>query len=387
MSKLYLNNFSGVSGDIILSALMQIAPESKNLNDLLSKTLGIPIKLALLDCKISGIVAKRLDIEIRNENKLNYRNVTDIKAIIEKSPVDEKTKTDAIEVINILGIAESFVHNVPLEAIHFHEIGAVDTVIDVLGVCYLINCLKPVKIVSSPIKVGSGFLQTSHGTIPNPAPATLQILQGVPVEKLEIERELTTPTGAALVKYLVKDFTKTFSGILYNNSYSTGTNIFKELPNLFCLIHFKSTKEIEKESVIIEIETNIDDMAGLNFAFVHKKLLEAGALDVYFTPIYTKKNRPAYKINIICLENKLFLMSDIIFNNTTTAGIRFIEKNRIILKREITTINYMNNRIRIKTLFYKDKVKKMPEWADVEEAAINLNLPPHELYLKILEYT
>jgi hypothetical protein len=387
MKTLYLNNFSGVSGDILLSALMQIVPESKNLNSLLSKTLGFPIKLTLLDCKISGVAAKRLDIEIRNENKLNYRNATDIRAIIEKSSVDEKTKIDAVEVINILARAESVVHKVPLEMIHFHEIGAIDTIIDILGVCYLINCLKPVKIISSPIKVGSGFLQTSHGIIPNPAPATLQILHGLAVEKLEIERELTTPTGAALIKYFAEDFTKTFSGILNSNCYSTGTNIFKELPNLFCLMLFKPNKEVERQNLIIEIETNIDDMAGLNFAFVHKQLLEAGALDVYFTPIYTKKNRPAYKINIICTENKLFLMSDIIFNNTTTAGVRFIEKNRIVLKREINTINYMNNRIRIKTLFYKDKVKKMPEWDDVEVAAINLNVPPHELYLKLLEYT
>ena len=141
---------------------------------------------------------------------------------------------------------------------------------------------------------------------------------------------------------------------------------------------------IDRKDSVIEIETNIDDMPGLNFSFVQKKLLEAGALDTYFTPVYTKKNRPAYKLNVLCSKNALSLMSDIIFNNTTTAGLRYTEKNRLILKREINTINYMDNNIRIKSLFYKDKIKKMPEWDDIEKASLNLNMPPYELYIKIL---
>lgn len=383
MYSIYLNNFSGVSGDILLSALLQLVPLTNELNGILSKTLGFPVTLTLDDCSINGIAAKKLNISVSDTGQLNYRNIDDIKVLIDKSPVDKSTKEDAKAVVSILAEAESIVHNVPLENVHFHELGAVDTIIDILGVSFLINTLKPANIIASPIKVGSGFIKTCHGIIPNPAPASLQILKDIAIEKIDIEKELTTPTGAALIKYFAKEISKCFNGMINGCFYSTGTNVFKEMPNLFCLIHFKEI--MDKKDSIIEIETNIDDMPGLNFSFVQKKLLEAGALDAYFTPVYTKKNRPAYKLNVLCLKNALSLMSDIIFNNTTTAGIRYIEKNRITLKREINTINYMDNNIRIKSLFYNDRIKKMPEWDDVEKAASNLNMPPYALYVKILD--
>jgi uncharacterized protein (TIGR00299 family) protein len=382
MNSIYLNNFSGVSGDILLSALLQLVPLANELNNILSKALEFPVTLSLDDCSVNGIAAKKLNIATTDAGQLNYRNIDDINSLIDKSPVDKSTREDARAVISILAEAESIVHNVPVENVHFHELGAIDTIIDILGVSFLINNLKPLNIISAPLKVGNGFIKTCHGIIPNPAPATLQILKEVTIEKMNIEKELTTPTGAALIKYFAKNISKCFNGVINNCFYSTGTNVFEEIPNLFCLIQFDELTN--RRDGVIEIETNIDDMPGLNFSFVQKKLLQAGALDVYFTPVYTKKNRPAYKLNVLCSKNALLLMSDIIFNNTTTAGLRYTEKNRLILKREINTINYMDNNIRIKSLFYKDKIKKMPEWDDIEQAALNLNIPPYELYIKIL---
>jgi hypothetical protein len=385
MNTIYLNNFSGVSGDILLAALMQKVPASDRLGDIISDSLEYTIQLTLVDCYVNGVAAKKLKISLLDNKPLEYRNINDIKAIIDKSPVDINTKKDAKGVLEILAEAESIVHNIPVEKVHFHEIGAIDTIIDILGVCYLINLLKPINILSSPIKLGSGFIKTCHGILPNPAPATLHILQKIPIENLGVEKELTTPTGAALIKYFVKDFTKYFSGVFNNYYYSTGNNIFEEIPNLFCLIDFKTNGEAKKDYDIIEIETNIDDMPALNFSYVQKKLLQAGALDTYFTPIFTKKNRPTYRLNVLCTADTFTLMCDIIFTNTTTAGVRYIEKNRYILEREINTVNYMNQKIRVKSLFYNDKVKRMPEWEDVEAAALNLCIPPYELYTKILE--
>lgn len=386
MNTLYLNNFSGVSGDILLSALMQKVPASEKLSDILSDSLGCTIKLTLTDCNVNGVAAKRLKILLDNNKPLEYRYINDIKTIIDKSPVDINTKKDAKRVLEILAEAESAVHNIPLEKVHFHEIGAIDTIIDILGVCYLINSLKPITIISSPIKVGCGFIKICHGILPNPAPATLHILQNIPIENIGVEKELTTPTGAALIKYFVNDFTKHFSGVFNSYYYSTGNYVFEEIPNLFCLIDVKTYGKTKNNSDIIEIETNIDDMPALNFSYVQKTLLQAGALDTYFTPIFTKKNRPTYRLNVLCTAEALTLMCDIIFTNTTTAGIRYVEKNRYVLEREINTIDYMNQKIRIKSLFYNGKVKKMPEWEDIEEAAANLCLPPYELYTKILNF-
>jgi uncharacterized protein (TIGR00299 family) protein len=385
MNTIYLNNFSGVSGVILLAALLQKVPASKRLENIISDSLGYDVKLTLVDCYINGVAAKRLKISLLDNKPLEYRNINDIKAIIDKSSVDINTKKDAKGVLEILAEAESIVHNIPVEKVHFHEIGAVDTIIDILGVCYLINLLKPINIISAPIKLGSGFIKTSHGILPNPPPATLHILQKTPIENLGVEKELTTPTGAALIKYFVKDFSKYYSGVFNKYYYSTGSNVFEEIPNLFCLIDFKTEENAKKDKNIIEIEANIDDMPALIFSYVQKKLLQAGALDTFFTPVFTKKNRPTYKLNVLCTADTLTLMCDIIFSNTTTAGVRYVEKNRYILEREINTVNYMNQEIRVKSLFYNGKVKKMPEWEDVESAALKLCIPPYELYTKILE--
>jgi uncharacterized protein (TIGR00299 family) protein len=383
MKTLYLNNYSGISGDILLSALLQCLSLEDELNDLLSKILKFPVQLSLENFCINGIVAKRLNIFTKVECKQTYRNVYDIYALLDSSPIDDQTKIDAKAVFNLLAEAESYVHNVPRDAVHFHELGAIDTIIDIVGVSFLINRLKPVKIISSPLKIGCGFIDTSHGLLPNPAPATMYLLKDMSFEKMNIERELTTPTGAALIKYFAKMVVRNYNGVLKNVYYSTGTNVFESIPNLFCLC--LCDEENDENESIVELETNIDDMPGINFSYVQAELLKAGALDCYFEPIFTKKSRPAYKLSVLCYKNILSRISDIIFSNTTTAGIRFVEKSRFILHREINTIEYQGYKIRVKSLFYKDRIKKMPEWQDIEDVAMKLHMPPYALYTKILE--
>lgn len=383
MISIYLDNISGISGDIFVAAFLQIKPAFKEINEILSGIFENEVTLKLDNIQINGISTKRLKIETENIEIAGYRHIDNIFSLLDKSGIEENLLKKVKNIFLLLASAESKAHNIPVSDVHFHEIGAVDTIIDIVAAAYLVESINPLEIISSTVKVGKGLINSEHGFFPNPAIATINLLEGVPIERVAIDEELTTPTGALLVKYFTRSFSDTFEGKVLNSFYSTGSKDFGKYPNIFRVICFEPSMD---RDAVYEIETNIDDMSGQYLSYAFNQLFNAGALDVFFTSVYSKKNRPAYKVNVICKPDLLDKMIDVIFTNTSTAGIRYSKKARKVLERSFSTIRYKDFDIRIKTLIYNGKEKKMPEWDDLDNISKKLNITPQELYNSIQNF-
>jgi uncharacterized protein (TIGR00299 family) protein len=278
MKTLYIDIISGISGDMSLSALLQFGIDIQKLNYHLSDLLKGNVELSLVEKKINGISTKQLKIKTDN-CETPHRNLTSISKMLKNSELPEKVINDSINIFKIIADSESKMHNQPKEKVHFHEVGAIDSIIDIVGISYCINELSPNLILSSPAIIGNGIVNTAHGLLPVPAPATMDILKDIPLRKIEIDSELTTPTGAAFLKYYVKDFTREFEGQITDISYSTGTKEFKNYPNMLRLL-LLNQDSYTPENIYI-LETNIDDDTGENLSNLMDLLFENNALDVF----------------------------------------------------------------------------------------------------------
>ncbi len=377
MKTLYIDIISGISGDMSLSALLQFGIDIQKLNYHLSDLLKGNVELSLVEKKINGISTKQLKIKIDN-CETPHRNLTSISKILKNSELPEKVINDSINIFKIIADSESKMHNQPKEKVHFHEVGAIDSIIDIVGISYCMNELSPNLILSSPAIIGNGIVNTAHGLLPVPAPATMDILKDIPLRKIEIDSELTTPTGAAFLKYYVKDFTREFEGQITDISYSTGTKEFKNYPNMLRLL-LLNQDSYTPENIYI-LETNIDDDTGENLSNLMDLLFENNALDVFFTPIFMKKNRPAVKLSIMTVYKNIELFTKIILENSSSIGIRYYPIKRKIMDRTFKQIKIKNENIKIKVLNYDKITKYSPEWDSIVKAAKKLQIPPSKLY-------
>jgi len=387
LRSLYIDIIAGISGDMFLSALLSLNPLYKELSETISDLLGTKISLTEERPLVNSISASRLNIHW--ENRCNKQaTFKSIKQLITKSKLHEKIKKDSIDIFSIIAKAESRIHSQNINEVHFHEVGAIDSIIDIVGTSYMVNMLKLKNIFSSPAKIGCGMIKTAHGIIPVPAPATLNILEDVPVKREKIFEELTTPTGAAIIKHFCNSFTYKFNGNIISSVFSTGTKIFDEIPNLLRLILFEESKEKQDATIsdgVIEIDCNIDDMSGENLGHIMNRLMQEKALDVFFTPIFTKKQRPAYKITILTHEENIKKFSEILLTETTTGGLRFNNKDRITLNSDSFLIKYKNHNVRIKR-FSSEKIEKLsPEWDDVVKISNLEKTPAYKVFEEILK--
>lgn len=301
--------------------------------------------------------------------------MADIKNLISKFDLPEKVKNDAVSVYELIAEAESKAHNCEIENIHFHEVGTMDAVADIVGVCLLINYLDVDNIISSPINVGKGTVKCAHGILPVPAPATAYILRDVPIYSNEVSGELCTPTGAALLKYFSSKFSSMPTMKVEKIGYGMGT---KDFGTANCVRAFIGETE-DKVDKVTELSCNIDDMSGERIAFAVNKLFKSGALDVYTTPIGMKKNRPAVLLTCICRGEDKEKLIHLIFKYTSTIGIRENTFNRYILDRKEEKIDTKYGEVRVKKSSGYGVSKMKVEYDDLERIALENDIDISEI--------
>lgn len=349
MKTLYLECNMGASGDMIMGALWELLDESQRREFLAEveklKPLGIEIKMEKASkCGIFGTKAKVL---IHGEEEINYiheqpshshRTLGDIQSILKEINLPLDIKSKAMEVYTDIALAEAKVHNVDIDQIHFHEVGNLDAIADVVLDLILVRIIGADRVVASPIATGRGFVNCAHGTLPVPAPATALILRGIPMYYGDVEGELCTPTGAAILKNIVDEFKTDGIMNIGQVGYGLGDKDFGKANVLRAVLLKdnidKTHQSGGKISTALELSLNVDDMTGEELGFAIERLMEEGALDCWAEPIFMKKNRPAYKLCVITLEENKETMVKELFKHTKTIGIRETKVSRYILDRE-----------------------------------------------------
>jgi len=389
MKILYYECFAGISGDMNLGAMVDIGIKPEYLVTELKK-LGIKgYELKIFKDQRKGISGTKVDVEIEAGNNKSshdnskhvHRNLKNIKTIINDSKLNDNIKNISLKIFKKVAEAESVIHNKDINEIIFHEVGAIDSIVDIVGAAICIDYLKPDKIYSSTVELGGGFVNCEHGTLPVPAPASVEILKGAPVRKGTVQYEAATPTGSAILASCVDEFTDKIDFIIEKTGYGIGSKD-GDIPNVLRLYLGKSTtkESVEKDSSLI-IECNIDDMNPEFYDYIINSLFDAGAKDVYITPIIMKKSRPAAKLSILCNKGSEMLIENILFTETSSIGLRKYSVEKIMLERKIESVNTKYGEVKIKSAFYKDKIiKSKPEYEDCIKIAKKENIPIKEVY-------
>jgi len=371
----YFDCCAGISGDMVLGALIDSGLDVSILRRELAK-------LPLGDYSISASKDERhhitgTNIKVRLKESGHHRTFKEIKNIINKSSLTTKVKVLSTSIFENLAKAEAKVHGCRVDDVHFHEVGAIDSIVDIVGTAIGIEKLGIGQVYASPLPLGSGWVKTSHGRMPVPAPATLELLKGVPVASSPATSELTTPTGAAIIKTLSLSFGNMPHMEIEGTGYGIGDRSFKEIPNILRLIIGKRTGNTER---LIIVETNMDDMNPQIYEYLMSRLFKNGALDVFLMPIQMKKGRPAILLKVLCSENKKGNIIDTIFEETTTIGVRTYEVERHCLERRIENVSTPYGKVRVKVAERNGKVLNIqPEYEDCKEIAEKKKLPLKEV--------
>ena len=387
MKIIYFDCFSGISGDMIIGALIDAGLDinflDKELKKLNLKGYNIRAKKILK----GGIAATKFDlIEGGKAHHHEERNLSGINGIIDNSKLGDEIKNKIKKIFLIIADAESKVHAKPVDKIHFHEIGAMDTVIDVAGALIGLEKLGIGAVYCSNLNVGTGFVEFSHGRFPVPAPATAQILKGIPIYHDNTKAELVTPTGAAIISSLAEKFGDMPVMKAEKIGYGAGSLDLKQ-PNLLRVFlgELVENRFMENNGQAINIiETNIDNMNPEIYPYVIEKLMENGALDAYLIGIIMKKGRPAVKLTVLSEINDTDKLCRIIFSETTTLGVRILRAERKILKREIAAVKSKYGSIRVKVSKSGSEIMNItPEYGDCVKAAKEKKIPLRKVYEEV----
>lgn len=311
-----------------------------------------------------------------------HRGLGEIEALFQALPVSDQVRRDALGVYGRIAQAEAQVHGRPVELVHFHEVGALDAVMDILGVCLLMEELGPVQVFASPVRTGFGQVRCAHGVLPVPAPATALLLQGLPVFAGELAGEMCTPTGAALLGYFVKDFIPMPPMRMEKIGYGAGSREF-ETANVVRAILGDTADQAQDQ--VVELRCNLDDMTGEDLAFAQEALLNAGARDVFFTPIQMKKGRPGYMVTCICDPQQEGELAALLLRHTTTLGVRATRCSRYILQRESHLVDTPLGRVGLKQARGYGVEKRKYEYEDVARLAREAGLSMAEARRRLEE--
>lgn len=369
---------SGISGDMCIGALLSAGASFEKFQKELAKIRLKGVRVSVSKVKRAGMEALKFDVRI--EKKTATLSLPQMNKLIGASSLPEHIKKKGILIIKDIFTAEAKVHGTAPEKVHLHELGSPDTVIDVMGTLICLDLLGINEVYSSPLNLGGGFIKTEHGKLAVPAPATVRLLEGVPVHSTGIKYELVTPTGAALVRNLARNFGNMPLMRLEKSGSGAGTRDFEEVPNILRV--FIGERQ-SAEGEITVLETNIDDMNPQIYDYVMEKLFKAGALDVFLTPIIMKKSRPAVKLSVLCENGKSAEMKKIIFGETTTIGIREFRVERTTLPRNIETRETELGKIRFKTYNFAGENYSNPEYDDLVQAARKSGMPLRKIMEKI----
>ncbi|HEY1950219.1 MAG TPA: nickel pincer cofactor biosynthesis protein LarC [Bryobacteraceae bacterium] len=368
MTICYFDAFSGISGDMTVGALLDAGASWTVLESAL-RSLNLDASFRLEKTKRKGIAASKFHVDYTEQKK--HRHLPHVEKIIAGGDLSEKARENAIAVFRKLGEAEAKSHDIAIEKVHFHEVGAVDSICDIVGACVALDSLGVEEVHCSRINVGSGTVETEHGTLPVPAPATAELLKEYPIYAAGPVTELTTPTGAALMATLAKSFGPLPAIKLTGQGFGAGNKEFAGQANVLRVLIGERTSATESTSVTI-LEANIDDSTPQVLGYAMERLLEAGALDVTLTPVFMKKNRPATVISVIATPDLAEALTAILFAETSTLGLRILQAERRVLARHVVEVETSFGKVRVK---YNDNGGFTPEYEDCRKAAADKHVP------------
>ena len=385
----YFDCFSGISGDMTLGAFFDLGVPVEWLKDRIETLPLTGFEVLVETVSRNGIQAK--SVEVRVNDRATSRHYEDIKFIIEKSPLSSEVKQRSLDIFERIADAEALIHGCPREKVHFHEVGGIDALVDIVGTALCVDYLTIDSIIASPIPVGRGFVDCQHGVLPVPAPATLAILKGIPVYGTKIPHELVTPTGAAIIATLAESFEEMPDMIIDKIGYGAGKRELKSQPNILRIIlgaqitnSEKGIGEYQTDQIVV-IETCIDDMNPEVFGFLMERLFEKGALDVCWIPIFMKKNRPGTMVQVLCPENCRDVLMTCILSESSSLGVRYYPAKRWLLGREKIIMQTVYGDIAVKHITQLDGTSRIvPEYETCKKIALEKNLPIRVVYDTIL---
>lgn len=376
MKLAYFDCFSGISGDMTLGALVDAGCPVEHLRAEL-RGLQVPgWELSAEKVWKNGMAATYVKVKTQDQTK--HRSLSAILEILKNSKFSPAARDRAAAIFTKLGQAEARVHDVPLEKIHFHEVGAVDAIVDIVGACIGFDFLGIEKFACSPLNVGGGTVKMAHGILPVPAPATANLLQGKPTYSNGVQKELVTPTGAAIIATLCDSFGPQPAMNVSSIGYGAGTADLQGQPNVVRLMIGEAAekKVAGFDEEIAVIEANLDDMNPQIYGYFSEKALAAGALDVYTTPVQMKKNRPGILLTVLCKPQDMNVLMSLIFAETTTFGARTYRAQRRVLPREFVSVTTDFGDVRIKISRVNGRILHVaPEYEDCRKLAVEKNVP------------
>ena len=381
----YFDCFSGASGDMILGACLDAGVD---LDILRHDLAGLGIEgytIGARGIRKQGFAATLFEVRIDPGTEKPQRHLKDIREIIDTGGLPERVRDWALAIFTRLAEAEAAAHSTTIDKVHFHEVGAVDAIVDIVGTCIALDRLSIERVCCSPIPTGSGTARCRHGVIPVPAPATAALLKGVPLAECDEPGELTTPTGAAILTTLAEAFGPLPAMVIERIGVGAGQRDGKNRPNILRLLTGEVADAAESDEIIV-LEANVDDVSGEVIGYVQDRLFDAGALDVYTTPIYMKKNRPAAKLTVLAPPALAETMENILFAETTTFGIRGHRARRRKLSRVAETVQTDAGPIRIKVGRRGGQVvTASPEFEDCRQVAQRTGTPLREVMDRALQ--
>jgi len=361
--------FSGISGDMVLGAVLDAGVPAEAIRAALA-SLGLPIELEIEKVKRCGFAATKATIHAKDEE--DYRFLPDIEAILAKGALTPKQRELATAIFRKVALAESVAHGMPLERVHFHEVGALDSIADIVGAAVGLDLLGVERFTSSSVPTGSGTIKCAHGIMPVPTPGTVELLKGVPLAKSAIKTELTTPTGAAILTSVVEEYTDTPAMTIRTIGTGAGTKDFLDQPNILRI--FLGDTAVSANSVTV-LETNLDDCTPEVIGYAIERLFAAGALDVFAVPIQMKKQRPGVLLTVIASQGPVAELESILFRETGTFGIRRTRAERTILEREAIAISTQWGEVQAKRGWRAGHEIVTPEYEDCVRMAREHGVP------------
>jgi uncharacterized protein (TIGR00299 family) protein len=376
--------FSGISGDMNLGAMIGLGIDITFLKNELSKLNIEGWELIADKDQRHGITGTKVTVrQTRHEHA--HRHLSDIKRIIFESSLDEATKHLSLKIFMKVAEAEAAVHGMSVEEVHFHEVGAVDSIIDIVGAAICYNALKVDRVYVSVVELGGGMVMADHGKLPVPAPATAEILKGIPARKGGVDFEATTPTGAAIISALGTDFDSRKPLKIEKTAYGIGHKDHHEVPNLLRVSLGESVENEETGHNALLMECNIDDMNPEFYEYLTERLFKAGASDVFCTSVIMKKGRPGTELHIICEEKSADVLREIIFSESTSIGIRTIPFRKDTLVRKLEKMQSVYGDVNLKRSFFKGReVSCKPEYEDCKRIAAEKAIPIKEVYNNLI---
>ena len=374
---------------MILGALVDLGVDLDTINSELDKLGLTGYSLKDYKTKRGQISGTKVDVdwsESKNHSHQHGRHYSEIKKIIEESNLSEEVKKRSLNIFLKIGIAEAEIHSIPLEKVHFHEVGALDSIVDIVGSVAGIVSLNVDKIFASSINTGEGMVKCDHGTMPVPAPATVKLLEGIPCYSSGVKKELATPTGVAILNEMVDEFISLPSMKIQGSGFGAGGHEIESTPNLLRLIVGELLDQKNSDESMTMVETNIDDMNPEFYDHITQRLFEAGAVDVFSSSILMKKNRPAQKLSILTPAADFQKILKIVFEESTTFGLRYYQVDRAILDRKNITVETAFGVVNVKIGSLNGEVVQIaPEYEDCKVLAKENQVPLKQVYNEALQ--